>query len=256
VKVNPLYTILAPALLLLAGFVPSASAADLLIDFGFTSGNPTHGNPTASPDTNGNYWNNVTSTGVATAIAGGTGLTLNNLISTTNVATGINLTLAGPWNSSGIDFGGLNQATPALGNFGIQTATQDYYFTNTPATVTISGLNPASTYNLSMFGSRNTTETRITQYTITDLTGNHLTTLQTSGTNLGGAGYNGNNSTIATLTAMQPNALGVLTLTVQPTVSTFSYLGVLGISEVPEASSSLLVCMGSLGLLAMRRRTA
>jgi lysophospholipase L1-like esterase len=235
---SPFCRIAAPAFVLCAGLTQSASAGTELIDFGFTTGNPTHGNPTVSPDSNGNYWNNVTSTGVATAIAGGTGLTLNNLVSTTNGASGINLTLAGPWNSSGIDFGGLNQATPALGSFGIQTATQDYYFTNTPATVTISGLNPAMTYDLSMFGSRNTTEVRISQYSVTDANGPHATTLQTSGPNIGGAGYNGNNSTIANLTALQPSATGTLTLTVQPTVSTYSYLGVLSITEAAPVTTN------------------
>ena len=46
------------------------------VDFGI-AGTPANGDPTASPDTNGNYWNNVTSTAVATNISGGTGLSLS-----------------------------------------------------------------------------------------------------------------------------------------------------------------------------------
>lgn len=250
---NPLLKSVISALFLTVGTHTASAAGMTLVDFGLVAGSP-GGSPTTSPDTNGNYWNNVTSTVVAGAISGGTGTTLNNLVNTTNTATGINLTLSGPWNASGIGFGGLNQATPALGIFGIQTATQDYFYVNATCTVTISGLNPASLYDLSMFGSRDTTEVRVTNYTVVDLTGSHSINLQTSGPGIGGGTYNGNNSTIARLNAMQPNASGILTLSVTNATSGFGYLGVLGINQVPEASSSLLVAISGLGLIGFRRR--
>lgn len=254
-RTNPLLAIAALA----SGLaISSANAAQFLVDFGIAAGNPAQGAPTVSPDANGNYWNNVTSTNVGTTITGGTGNTLSNIVSTTNVSSTISLALSGVWKSSGIGNGGLNQNTPALGNFGIQTATQDYYYVESAtATLTISGLAPGAVYDLSMFGSRNVAANRFTLYTVTDAIGSgHTYTLQTSGSALGGVGYDGNNSTIASIPNVVATPGGTLTLTVanNGAGNNFGYLGVLGIQEVPEAGSSLLVCLSGVALAARRRR--
>ena len=232
---------------LFAAFAGPLHAAKLLIDFGIAAGDPGNGAPTASPDSNGNYWNNVTSTAVANTITGGTGLTLSNLVTTTNTATSVGLALSSGWKSAGIVQGGLNQATPALGDIGIQTATQDFYFvegangnTTGTQTVTINGLDPLKVYELQMLGTRNVAANRGTLYSVTDSGGVHATTLQTSGTDLGGSGYHGNNSSLATLSGLVPNASGTIVLNVSNVHDTgiypanaFGYLGVLSISDQP-----------------------
>lgn len=248
----------------------SSAATTFFVDFGIAAGNTSNGAPTANP-TAGKYWNNVTSTAVATNIAGGTGTTLNNLITTENVATTVSLTLGAGWRSSGIQHGGLNAAAPALGDFNVLTATQDYYFveaangnSTTTSTITLTGLNPLMTYNLSMFGTRNATGAplvRGTRYSVTDVNGPHSTVLQVSGPNIGGTGYNGNNSVIASLTGLVPSASGTLTLSVSNvqnegiyTANQFGYLGILGISEVPEPGATALFGIGMAGMILRRRR--
>lgn len=249
----------------------ASAISTILIDFGMTSGHA-QGSPTASPDTNGVYWNNATSTTHGGPVAGGTGLSLSNLVTTANTATTVSLAFSPDngtadatdqqWLSAGRANGGLIGSNPGLTidgiTVGIQTATEDYFFSEFgPATITISGLNPNWIYDLSMFATRNTTEVRITTYTVTDLNGVHSTTLQTSGTDLGGAGYHGNTTTIAGLDNLVPTAGGTLTLTIEGTGANprFSYLGVLGIS-VPEPGSALLVGLSAAGLLLRRRRSA
>jgi len=248
----------------LAGLIsaPAVSAASYLIDFGMAASmNPTtQGAPTTSPDINGNHWNNVTSTGYANNIAGGTGTTLSNLVSVNNIQSSIGLTLSSGWKSSGIANGGLNQNTPALGTFGIQTATQDYYFVDgvngTSATLTLTGLNPALVYNLGLFGTRAADGVRTTGYSVTDVNGTHSTTLQTTGIGSGTGDSTGNNNTIVHLNGLVPNGSGELTMSMSVVNGGFGYLGVMEITAIPEPSAALLCGLGALGLISLRRRPA
>lgn len=268
---NPRCLSLVISCLLGAALPQAASATTILVDFGMTAGH-VQGSPTASPDTNGVYWNNATSTTHGGPVAGGTGLSLNNLVTTANTATAVSLAFSPDngtadatdqqWLSAGRANGGLVGSNPGLTidgfTIGVATATEDYFFSEIgPAALTISGLNPNWVYDLSMFGTRNTTEVRITRYTVTDLNGTYMTSLQTSGTDLGGTGYHGNVSTIASLDNLVPTAAGTLTLTIEGSGANprFSYLGVLGIS-VPEPSSAMLICLSGLGLISRRRRPA
>ncbi|HEY6914147.1 MAG TPA: hypothetical protein VI413_05675, partial [Paludibacter sp.] len=157
------------------------------IDFG-PAASP--GLNTASPDGNGNKWNNHTaltadaSTALVNHLGVASGLTLKN----------VNTCMA----NGGSTYGGLIAPTSALlGDFAIANATQDYFFvqnglngTNS-STIKITGLNITKGYKFHIFGTRNSADPiRISKYT---LTGSIVTTgtLQTSGTNLGGMGYNG-----------------------------------------------------------------
>ena len=269
---NPWCLPVAVSCLLGAVFAPQASAiSTILVDFGLTAGHA-EGSPTASPDVNGVYWNNATSSSHGAPIAGGTGLALNNLVTTGNAATTISLAFSPDngtadatdqqWLSAGRGNGGLIGSNPNLKidgiTIGVQTATEDYFFSEFgPATITISGLNPNWIYDLSMFGTRNTTEVRITTYTVTDRNGTYQTTLQTSGTDIGGAGYNGNRTNIAGLDNLVPSLAGTLTFSISGSGANprFGYLGVLGIT-VPEPSSALLVGLSGIALLTRRRRSA
>lgn len=254
---------------MLAGisFSYHAEAATFLIDFGL---NNAAGSQTASPDTNGSYWNNVYSDNAAgTGNTGnGTSNGLSNLVNTANVASTISLALSSgtqPWSASGgTGFGGLITPNPALlGNLAIGTATQDYFFVGSAgtATIAIGGLNPSLTYNFRMFGTRNTAATRTTAYTITDNLGPHVITLQTSGTGIGTntAVYptgqpDGNDDEIVSLNGMVPTSLGTLNLGLSNVAGDFSYLGVMEITSVPESGTALLTGLAGIGFAFIRSR--
>lgn len=248
----------------------SASAATYLIDLGMSaSNNPVNqGAPTIGPDSNGNYWNNLTSTNYADVVLpGGPGSTsLSNLVDTSNTSSSIGIVLnAGSvvWRSSGIANGGLNAVIPALGNLAVQTATQDYYFimggNGSNATLTLTGLDPSLTYNLGLFGTRgDTDEVRTTRYAIADLNGTQTFDLQTSGPGIGVNGgfpnNNGNDSTVVRFENLVPDASGELELTVSIVNGGYAYLGAIELTSVPEPGSVLLGGLGGLVLLTRRRR--
>lgn len=219
-------------------------ARTLLVDFGpnnTTDGNVTpSGTPVINPgngstgvaDTNGNYWNNVVGAG---ATGGPVAMSYLNLIDTTNAPTGIGLTLGPNWKSNGINNGGLLAPEVAkLGTFAIAKATQDYLFIDggngNYATLNINNLDPAKLYNLRLFGTRNTPDVRKTTYTVVGGNGIFSTVLQTSGADLVSA-TDGNDSTIASLSGLQTDASGQLSLRVTATEGGFAYLGVLELTE-------------------------
>lgn len=249
----------------------SASAATYLIDLGMSaSNNPVNqGAPTLGADSNGHYWNNLTSTNYAEVVLpGGPGSTsLSNLVDTSNTSSSIGIVLntgSVVWRSSGIANGGLDAVIPALGNLAVRTATQDYYFimgsNGSNATLTLTGLDPAATYSLGLFGTRgDTDEVRNTRYSIADLNGTQQTDIQTSGPGTGVNGgfdnNNGNDSTVVRFENLVPDASGELVLTVSIVNGGYAYLGAIELTEaVPEPGSALLGGLGGLLLLTRRRR--
>lgn len=192
------------------------------IDFG--PNDVTNGNITSSPDTNGNYWNNPTDPlSSADAV---------NLIDNTNQATDIYLNVTAGMATNGILNGGLLDPDSALlDDFAIPTATQDYFFTTSSGSILFSGLNPLRGYRFSMFASRNTTEVRKTKYTISGATV-FIDTLETSGPDIGGVGYNGNNSSVLVSDTIQPDKDGNIQLSVSLAAVSFAYLNVLKIEEI------------------------
>jgi lysophospholipase L1-like esterase len=221
---------------------PPIVSKTVRVDFGRHDG--TNGNPTANPDTFGYYWNNFGATA--------SGSTVSNLVTTTNAATtmGITLTTAG-WQNNGILNGGLSATAPGgqaplasrLGELAVDTATQDYLFINGAtgfsSSLKVSGLNPSKHYSMRFFGTRNATDVRRSTYTVTAGNGTFAGTLQTSGTGIGnGLGgddgstlYNGNNRSTVALGGMQPNSAGELTLQLGVAEGNFAYLGILEIVE-------------------------
>ena len=209
-------------LLLAFGSVCQAQSTFFYLDFGPNDGN--NGNATASPDANGNHWNNPTNASAAAPAV--------QLIDVTGAASGASLTVSSAMSTNGINHGGLLAPTEdLLGELAVATATQDYFFTNGTGSLTFSGLDPDKGYVFSLFASRNTPEVRESGYLFTGA--NEVTgSLQSSGPNLGGGNYNGNNSTLYTSETVLPAADGTITLTVSRNAGQFAYVNLMTIEEL------------------------
>jgi len=240
-----------------------ASAFTVLIDFGLSTG---HAQGTTTPVTSGIYWNNVTSTAHGAPVAN---LSVpSELLTTAGELSGVGISLAsGQWSSAGFANGGLRSAnylsTLVIDGISIEveSATEDYFFSdyNNPASLTLSGLDPSSTYTLSLWGTRAAADpARWTSYTVTDFSGSSSQNLQTSGTGAGAGGYNGNNDTLIVFENLQPAIDGTLTLAVESVNQSgdprWGYLGVLGLTQVPEPGSAMLAGLGGLALAFRRGR--
>jgi hypothetical protein len=230
----------------LGGVVPLALALSafaapedepLLIDFGRHDGG-VNGDVTASPDLNGNYWNSLGTPASAVSI----GTFYSGLVTISNNYSPVTVEVrTGNVQCNGTQNGGLTTPDAGLlGDFAIATATEDYFFVNgSPATSTLrlAGLDPSRLYKLSLFGTRNTsaTDTRTTQYSVTDANGLHQVNLQTSGPGSGSAGHPyGNDDTIVELDQLVPDASGQIDLSLTVVNGSFAYLGILKITpETP-----------------------
>ncbi|WP_343673184.1 RICIN domain-containing protein [Chitinophaga sp.] len=192
------------------------------IDFG--PNDITNGNITTSPDVNGNYWNNITNTSTTAASV--------YLVTNKNALSGALINITSGFSANGINNGGLLSPSAALLNdLAINTATQDYFYTDNIASFIIKGLDVSKGYVCYFFATRNDPEIRKSNYTLAGST-TYSATLQTSGTNLGGTGYNGNNSTILVTSTITPDSKGQIAITVKREAGTFAYIGALKIEEV------------------------
>ena len=244
---------------------------NLFFDFGPIEG--TNGDATTNPDANGNYWNNISNA------AGGTGWSptyppFTNLINSGNSNSGFTLAFtSGSFSSNGKQNGAL--LSPYASQFGsnselaITTATEDYIFTSTTSNgpvITFSGLNTAKKYKFKIFGSRNATTNRTTQYTLQGIGAPSVGALQSSSaTGLGGTvyigqlvnyptnlnvlyaltptdtltkavTYYGNNSSVYTSGLIQPDGTGAITLTTICTtpLSINAYINCMKIEEYSD----------------------
>ncbi|MFA9391576.1 MAG: GDSL-type esterase/lipase family protein [Prolixibacteraceae bacterium] len=205
--------------------VEAAPTTKMYFDFGLNDG--ANGTITTSPDLNGNYWNNIISN-TANAVT-------TNLVTTENHATTVQLNILTAFQSNGIQNGGLLEPNSArLGEMAIATASQDYFFTTSNAAFELSGLDTVNSYIFSFFGSRNTESKRVTQYT---LTGENLFTnsLQTSGFELGGAGYHGNNSLLLISDTLKADKAGKIKLELAVVEGGFAYLNFMIIESIERA---------------------
>ena len=239
----------------------SADAARVLVDFGRHNGND--GEATVSPDTNGNYWNNVSYGAGDFQIPAGA--SWDNLVTTSNDPTTIDVVTNTIFRANGYNNGGLLAPSAALlGDLAISTATGDYFFTETGGTpalnnyseLKLTGLSANATYDLRMFATRKTTSERTTRYEVTDANGLSNLVLQTSGPGIGDGGYDGNNDTIVGLAGLVPDGNNEITIGVRAIDGGYAYIGILDITEnaaVPEPTSLVLIGIGGLVCLARRR---
>ncbi len=146
---------------------PAGAAVTYLIDFSGGPNSDEPGTATSSPDANGNYWNNP----VDSADLGVGANDISALVDTENTISSIGFTS----NSNlGQNDGGPTATASTLGLLDISSATDDYWFSITTLSFTFLGSIP-TTYDIRVFGSRETTTTRITQYQVTAATGSHHT---------------------------------------------------------------------------------
>jgi len=207
------------------------------IYFDFGPSNSDDGDPTTSPDTNGNHWNNWHPAIGGVAINAGERIT--NLVDDNGLATGVDLTIAGGFLSNGKLNGGLLAPdTMSLGSLAISTATQDYFFCggdgiegggddDAPGGFYLSGLDPALSYQLRFFASRDSGATRITEYEVFG-TNQASVMVQSSGLNIGSDGaYDGNDDTTGVVCGMRPDAFGQIFVDVVLLEGNFAYINAL-----------------------------
>ncbi|MBK0382264.1 hypothetical protein I5M32_04760 [Pedobacter sp. SD-b] len=198
-----------------------APISSYYIDFGKSNG--TDGNITPGPDVNSNYWTNLTDPTVTAP-----SVFLTN--STGSVSNSVKINITSAFLSNGINTGGLLSPDPALLNdFAIATATQDYFYTNTngKGEFKISGLSPTKRYVFKFFGSRDNTETRISNYKITGATVTN-TSLKTSGVNISANGANNrNDNTIAVSDTLYANSNGEIIIELTKTAGTYGHLNIM-----------------------------
>jgi lysophospholipase L1-like esterase len=207
------------------------------VDFGPNDGS--NGNITASPDVNGNYWSNVTNTATTAAPV--------YLVTSRNASSGILINITAGFSSNGINNGGLLAPSVALlKDLAINTATQDYFHTENTASFIIKGLDVSKGYVFNIFATRNDPEVRRTGYTFVGKATTSAS-LQTSGTNLGGNGYHGNNSTVLTTGTILPDGKGQIAVTVRKEAGSFGYIGVLKLEEVSVAVTPIKTAYVDLG---------
>lgn len=198
---------------------------EFFIDFG--PNDVTNGNITSNPDTNGNYWNNLSDPSTSGSVS---------LISTINTSTSYNIEVSSPFLTNGILNGGLlAPSNILLGDVAINTATQDYFYSGNQGVLLFKNLNVNRGYEFKIFATRNASDVRQTKYNFIGLN-DFKGILQTSGTDIGGSGYDGNNSTILSSGIIFPDCNGTIKLEVIVEAGNFAYLGLIHATEYSGVS--------------------
>ncbi len=220
-------------LIILSSFAGSYATADttVFVDFGGSATTP-------AP------WNNIThgSTGQASFA----NQEIEDLTDSGGFDTGISLLASTP---NTIGYNTDNSSLSYTTDYPL-TANQDFLYMDSGdvLTVTLSNLNQSLTYDLTLFGSRNATGSRITQYDLTagTISGSTQRTLEAVD-NVGNT---------VTFAAVTPDISNEISFTVQrQSGSAYGYINVLEISFVPEPSSyALLAGISGLAWVMLRRR--
>jgi lysophospholipase L1-like esterase len=197
------------------GSVPGPETQVVLVDFG--GGNTTLNGPT--PDDPLNHWNNVPGS-IGTTDGG----QVANLVTTSNIATGIGLAMLARFN------GANENGTTATAPFPVD-ATRDSLFGNTELfsglanifpKFKLTGLDPTLGYDLTFYASRTGVgDNRTTRYTV-----------EGAETNAAELNVANNVTNVAEVLAARPSEAGELTISLTPAAANnnanhFTYLGAL-----------------------------
>lgn len=192
--------------------------------------------PTASPDANGNYWNN--SAGGNFGQPGNA----NNLVDKFNRPSAVSL-LWENWGTGvgSANFGVSNVVHPDLD---IATAAQDGVYTTSRTSynsLLLRGLDPSVQYRINLLASRAATDARYTDFIIAGAT-TVTNRVQTSGADLGGSGVNFNPAPLEVTVA--PSLWGEIRIGYRAaeTGGAFAYLNALSLlpTSVPSGNPTNL----------------
>jgi hypothetical protein len=205
-------------LLLLTGYAgfSQAQTSSLFVDLGTSS------LKTASPDAAGKFWNNVTEAQTS----------LPSLVTSTGDLTGISLTAGGYIAVN--PFGTTVPNSSTLGALAVPSATRDWFYVQGAEvlTLTLSNLPVNGVFRLSLFGSRDSTQTRITRFEVTGLT-TGFRLLTTSATGIGLAPEpNANRSDLSVFDNISPAPNGTIVINVRREAGDYGYLGALSLEGV------------------------
>ena len=186
----------------------------MYFDFGETS-NDSRGHQTSGTDVNGNYWNNITSgSSGSNAITANKTITIKN---SANISTNAHFVVVDKTYTNGINAGGNNSPSANdLGDLAIKTATEDYVFIDNgdARSFKLTGLKTAHCYRFYIYGTRNHTDNRCTQYTFKGQR-TWVSGQSTSGYDVGGYGYPGNLRNILMTDYIYPDRSGNILITMQ-----------------------------------------
>lgn len=211
--------------LFLCPILAQSQVATTYVDFG--SG----GQQTPSPDANGHRWNNVIDTQPVAA--------LTNLLTDAGDPTGIGLSVSGFLSGANTSGTSVPDAS-ALGGLAVASATTDSFYVSGSdvLTLTLSNLPSDGIFRISLFGSRDTTETRVTRYDISGLQASPSQTLKTSGQAINSSSQpNANRSGLAVFESVRPTADGVITLSVRRETGGYGYLNALRLETMNVVNS-------------------
>ena len=230
------------------GLTLPAQSQTWLMDFG---NNITfRGTNTPSPDSNGNYWNSlsynyqpgmVDINGNPTTAA----FALDGLGGTDSYNGPAGDTSAGI--SASIGNAVFNPG--ALGNLGVTNAVIDYFAT---AFFQIQGLDPTKQYKLTFFGSHKYNDDNTTVYSVCS-DGTYGTVLNSTSL-LVGVNGNHNQDTVAVINNVSPQANTIMYIKFLGSNNNEGYLNDMQLEVVPEPATVMLVGLGLLGVVALRRR--
>ncbi|MEI8272912.1 MAG: hypothetical protein WCG08_09845, partial [Paludibacter sp.] len=220
---------------------PYSLTSSVLIDFGATN-DGTYNKNTTSP-TNGNYWNNFTNNGKD-------GTSPSYFVDkTTGLATNFNAIVTTTFSVNNTVSLGLTGTS--IGNdLQVDNATMDAFYAGTADTknsIDFTGLNPVKRYRFYIFGCRPASDQRVTRYT---LTGSTTTSgdLQTTNTNLGGSGINGNTTSLYISPFIYSNSSKISLDVVNAPYATGTKMGYLNSLKMEEYKGSQTITFNALAV--------